>query len=136
MSSCRCSDISNTEEKIRKLGNAKTILARYGSKHDALNSELTTCASEAELATESNKVASYRGTMTSLGSEMQQAANGISGKMDRKLGELNSSLNQMRHEDHEYHEEERRKAEEAAKEAARKQAEEAAIHAAGNWTRK
>lgn len=126
MSRCRCSDISNTENKIRKLESAKGIMSGYSSASGRLESELQQWANVAKQATISAKIASDQSKMTTLGKGMNQAADGISGKINAKLNELRSALNSMRSEDHNYHEEQRRRREEEE----RRRAEEAARAAA------
>lgn len=102
MSRCRCSDISNTENKIRKLERAKGIMSGYSSASGCLESELQQWANSAKQATISAKVASGQSKMTTLGKGMNQAADGILGKINAKLNELRSSLNSMRSENHNY----------------------------------
>ncbi|MBQ3163421.1 MAG: hypothetical protein IJC02_02615 [Lachnospiraceae bacterium] len=120
MSRCRCSDISNTENKIRKLESACGIMSGYSGVKGRLDAGISQWSGRAEQATVSNKVTSAKGTMTTLGDRMDNASSGITRKINAKLGELRSSLSSMRSEDHNYHEEERRRreAEEAAARAA------------------
>lgn len=123
MSRCRCSDISNTENKIRKLENACRIMSGYSGVKGRLEDEISHLSNRAEQATVSNKVSSAKATMTTLGNRMDNSSDGISRKINAKLGELRSSLSSMRSEDHDYHEEERRRQEEeeaAARAAAAK----------------
>ena len=112
MSRCRCSDISNTENKIRKLENACGIISGYSGDKERLDTGISQWSGRAEQATFSHKVTSSKGTMTTLGDRMDNASSGISGKMNSRLSELRSSLSSMRSEDHNYHEEQRRKREE------------------------
>lgn len=128
MSRCRCSDISSTENKIRKLENAKGVARSYNGRIGGRDNNLLQCSSCARQIALSENVASNHSRISTLGNGMNQGASGISGKIGNKLGELRNALSNMRQEDHNYHEEERRRREReaAARAAAAKAAEEAA----------
>ena len=129
MSRCRCSDITNTENKIRQLEGAQGILSGYAGRKENRDNNLFQCSACARQATGSGKVAAYHTTITTLGNGMDAASSSIAGKISAQLGSLRSSLSSMRSEDHNYHEEERRRAEEAAREAAEAAAAAAALAA-------
>ena len=112
MSRCRCSDISDTENKIRKLESACEIMSGYSGVKGRLDTGISQWSGLAEQATASNKVTSAKATMTTLGNGMDNVSSGITTKINSKLSELRSSLSSMQSEDHDYHEEERRRQEE------------------------
>ncbi len=114
MARCRCSDITSHEDKIRTLTGAQNKLKTADHYIQNLDEKLESLSTSYGLAFLSTGMVKLCAETKAIDADVKGSRGRISEKISARKNELQTELASMRSEDSQYHEEERRKAQEEA----------------------
>lgn len=113
MSSCKCSEITDYRNRIRNLDSAIWKLERCDERITSISDNLSSLAAYSEQAYSAEKMKELETAIKKLDDDMQSVKSDFQQRVVEKRTQLSVKLNEMIREDHDYHEEQRRKQEEA-----------------------
>lgn len=114
MASCRCTDISDCETKILRLSNALNSFRSIDSTVSALSQNLANLSNSYANAFNSDHIENLKTKTLEIDDDLVAVRGTVVAKINSKKGTLEELLGKLKSEDTEYHEEEARKAREAA----------------------
>ena len=112
---CRCNEIGQITRDLTRLGNAQADVMRASSSNGSLDDSMGTSKAKTETAYKADTEATIQGDMDTVHNQIGPNISSLLSKIAQIISSLERKLVEYRHEDDAYHEEERKKAEEAAK---------------------
>lgn len=106
MACCKCGEIRNLEEEIRRLEETKTLQYQLNQYINETKDYLKAVALDAQKITESQQVQEDRVYVLTLTDKLEAVKYSLLEKIENKLSDMRRHLSDMRREDEQHHREE------------------------------